>query len=112
MCALIDGRLASASEDKTVRVWDASNGACLEAVRYGSPRASEIFSLALLGPNVPASAYRGRTSSHFAPWGVSPVYLGAEVRSAHLSVSAHGRRVAFAALSNGHVHFLEVVEPC
>ena len=111
LCALSVGRLASASYDSTVRVWDISNGACLETARKGSLRASEIFSTAL-SADIPAFSYHGRTQFHFAPWGVSPVYLGGEVSSAHLCVLVDGRRVAFAGTVNGHVHVLEVIEPC
>ena len=100
--ALGDGRLASASSDNTVRVWDASSGVCLETVPDSSPRAAELFASALPGSNVPASLHFGRTFAHFAPWGASPVYLGADVRSAYRFNLPDGRRVAFAVLANHH----------
>ena len=112
VCALSDGRFASASFDNTVRVWDISNGACLETAEFDSSRASEIISAAFSGSDIPAFSYHGRTQSYFAPWGVSPVYLGEEVSSSHLNVLVDGRRVAFAGTVNGHVHILEVIEPC
>ena len=108
--ALGDGRLASASNDNTVRVWDASSGVCLETVLRGSPRAAELYASALPGSDVPASSHYGRTRAHFAPWGASPVYLGAEVRAAYLFNLPDGRRVAFAVLVNHQVHFLELLQ--
>ena len=108
--ALGDGRLASASYDKTVRVWDAASGACLETIPQGSPRAAELASSAPPGSEFSASSYRGRTHAHFSPWGALPVYLGADVSHAQLLILPDGRRVAAAFLSNGQVHFFELVE--
>jgi WD40 repeat protein len=109
--ALGDGRLASASDDKTVRVWDASSGVCLETVLDGSPRAAELATLALPGSEVPASSYFGRTRAHFATWGAPSVYLGAEFDTASVFRLPDGRRVAAAGLRNGQVHVLELIDP-
>ena len=111
VCLLSDGRLASASVDDTVRVWDAASGSCLEIAQKGSVRAAEIAALVAVDSDSEFAAHCGRTAFHFSPWGVSPVYLGAEILGSHLSTLADGRRVAFAVLRSGHVHVCEVVEP-
>jgi WD40 repeat protein len=116
VCALSDGRLASASWaydswDVTVGVWDAKSGEFRE-FDSSDPCAATVMYRALPSSSLPPEPHCGRTRAHFAPqaWGAPAVYLGSEVVEVCL-FNLGGRRIASAALFNGQVHFLELVEP-
>ncbi len=110
--ALINGRVAAISKDETVRVWDAVSGELLETVPRGPIGAAFTVASAIPGSEVPAVLYCGNTRAHFSPWGAPAVELGDNVVLALLFThGGTGRRVAVAALSNGRLHFMELVEP-
>lgn len=110
VCELNNGRLVSvSSRTGTVHVWDAVMGILLDTVQHFSSLASDIVASSR-DSDISTSAHCGRTLSHFSPWGVAPVFLGAQVARVCPTLLPSGCRVAFAGLSNGHVHFFEVVE--
>jgi hypothetical protein len=108
------GRLMSVSSgdygDGTLRLWDPVTLALLDTAPLGAPSAAQLAAPPAPGASpagLGAAAHCG--STRFAPWGAVPVHLDAKVVCCELLSLPGGRRVAFVALANHQVHFLELV---